>query len=222
MKPILLFTFLIAFSIPTFSQGWANFDRYMEDNKEIENCTAVFMGNSITQGWAQMLPDFFSENNYVGRGISGQTTSQMLVRFRPDVIDLNPKVVVILAGTNDIAENNGPISLEHICGNIISMCELAKQNNIKVVLCSVLPATDYNWSPGKNPKEKIPVLNQLINEYAQKEDIQYVDYYSAMVDENRGLDTRYANDGVHPTKAGFDVMMPLVKEAIDKILQNGN
>lgn len=222
----LLFILFAIQSLNTVGQewktDWAYFSKYEKENTELkksgEHFNVVFMGNSITEGWKNAVPEFFEANKYLCRGISGQTTSQMLVRFRADVIDLNPKLVVILAGTNDIAENNGKITLENILGNIVSMCELAKAHDIKVILCSVVPATDYSWSPGKDPKEKIPGLNKLIKEYASSKKIPYVDYYSAMVDEQMGLKVEYSNDGVHPTLAGYEIMMPLVKKLIDKAL----
>ena len=222
----LIFIFLAILALDLNGQewktDWAYFSKYAKENNEMKKSgqqfKVVFMGNSITEGWKEKVPEFFEANKYLCRGISGQTTSQMLVRFRVDVIDLHPKLVVILAGTNDIAENNGKITLENILGNIVSMCELAKAHGIKVILCSVVPATDYAWSPGKNPKEKIPELNMLIKEYATGKKIPYVDYYSAMVDEQKGLKVEYSNDGVHPTLAGYEIMMPLVKKEINKAL----
>lgn len=226
MRKRLIFILLAIQSLNVIGQewktDWAYFSKYEKENTELkksgEHFKVVFMGNSITEGWKNTVPEFFEANKYLCRGISGQTTSQMLVRFRADVIDLEPKLVVILAGTNDIAENNGKITLENIMGNIISMCELSKAHSIKVILCSVVPATDYSWSPGKNPKEKIPELNELIKQYAKSKNIPYVDYYSAMVDDNKGLKPEYSDDGVHPTLAGYEIMMPLVKKEIDKVL----
>jgi lysophospholipase L1-like esterase len=219
---ILLAFLALDLNAQEWKHDWAYFSKYEKENTEVKKSghqfNVVFMGNSITEGWKNAVPGFFEANKYLCRGISGQTTSQMLVRFRADVIDLQPKLVVILAGTNDIAENNGQITLENILGNIVSMCELAKAHGIKVILCSVVPATDYAWSPGKNPKEKIPELNKMIKEYAKSNKIPYVDYYSAMVDEQKGLKVEYSNDGVHPTLAGYEIMMPLVKKEIEKAL----
>lgn len=149
---------------------------------------------------------YFQNNRYIGRGIGGQTTAQMLVRFRADVINLQPKAVVILAGTNDIAQNNGYISPENILGNIISMAELAKANNIDVVLCSILPAYEYSWRKGLEPAGKIIALNKMIKEYADKNNLTYVDYHSAMKDERNGLPEKYSKDGVHPTMDGYVIM----------------
>lgn len=185
-----------------FSQqnDWAQFGRYAEANKSVETPTrVVFMGNSITDGWWNTDSLFFKNNRYIGRGIGGQTTAQMLVRFRADVIDLQPKAVVILAGTNDIAQNNGYIAPENILGNIISMAELAKANNIDVVLCSILPAYEYGWRKGLEPADKIIALNKMIKEYADRHNLTYVDYHSALKDARNGLPEKYSKDGVHPT-----------------------
>lgn len=206
------------------NNDWANFGKYKEDNIRIglpapDEDRVVFMGNSITEGWKILSPDFFSENGYIDRGISGQTTPQMLVRFRPDVVNLKPKVVVILAGTNDIAGNTGSSTLEMIEDNIKSMVEIANANNIKVILCSVLPAFDYPWKPGLNPAQKILDLNKWINEYARMNNILYVDYFTPMADEHNGLKKEYSEDGVHPNLAGYNVMQPLVAKAIKETLQ---
>ncbi len=205
------------------SQDWANLEMFKEANAALSAPEAgenrvVFMGNSITIGWLNTRPEFFQEHPYIDRGISGQTTPQMLLRFRQDVIDLKPKVVVILAGTNDIAGNTGPMTLEQILDNLKSMAELARQNQIKVVLSSVLPAYDYPWRPGLHPDEKIPALNELIKDYAENNGIVYLDYYTAMADERNGLPKRYAEDGVHPTSEGYSVMEPMVVAAIAKAL----
>ncbi len=205
------------------AQDWANTTRFKDANAKLAPIAAgenriVFMGNSITEGWINTDPDFFSGKSYVNRGISGQTTPQMLVRFRPDVINLKPAVVVILAGTNDIAGNTGPSTLEMIMDNLISMAELAKANKIKVVLSSVLPAFDYPWKPGMQPVEKIAALNAMIKNYADQNGIVYLDYYSAMADERKGLPKELSGDGVHPNKKGYDVMAPLAEVAIKKAL----
>jgi lysophospholipase L1-like esterase len=176
------------------------------------------MGNSITEGWINTCPEFFAGKSYVNRGISGQTTPQMLVRFRPDVINLKPAVVVILAGTNDIAGNTGPSTLEMIMDNLISMAELAKANQIKVVLSSVLPVFDYPWKPGLQPAEKIIALNVMIKNYAEKNGFVYLDYFSATVDERKGLKKELSGDGVHPNEAGYKIMAPLAEAAIKKAL----
>ncbi|MBP0903862.1 SGNH/GDSL hydrolase family protein [Mariniflexile gromovii] len=179
----------------------------------------VFMGNSITERWVDFNPDFFTKNNYVGRGISGQTSSQMLLRFKQDVVNLKPKAVVIHAGTNDIAGNTGPITIPEIAENIFSMAEIAKANNIKVVLASVLPASSYSWSPSIEPIEKISELNSLIKNYAKKNGMVYLDYYSSMVNDEKGLKKEYGRDTVHPNLEGYHVMEPLVITAIKKALK---
>ncbi|KKB53963.1 SGNH/GDSL hydrolase family protein [Parabacteroides gordonii] len=202
-----------------FSQqnDWAQFGRYAEANKSVETPTrVVFMGNSITDGWWNTDSLFFKNNRYIGRGIGGQTTAQMLVRFRADVIDLQPKAVVILAGTNDIAQNNGYIAPENILGNIISMAELAKANNIDVVLCSILPAYEYGWRKGLEPADKIIALNKMIKEYADRHNLTYVDYHSALKDARNGLPEKYSKDGVHPTMDGYKIMERLILEALEK------
>ena len=220
---LLTLIFLLCFTGISFAQDWANTSRFKDDNAKLGlpgsgEKRVVFMGNSITEGWIRTSPEFFTGKSYVNRGISGQTTPQMLVRFRPDVIDLKPALVVILAGTNDIAGNTGPSTLEMIMDNLISMCELAKANNIKVVLSSVLPAFDYPWKPGMQPVEKIAALNAMIKNYADQNGIVYLDYYSAMADERKGLPKELSGDGVHPNKKGYDVMAPLAEAAIKKAL----
>lgn len=201
-------------------KDWAQFDKYAQANKEVKQpVKVVFMGNSITEGWHYHDPDFFKNNNYVGRGISGQVTSQMLTRFRADVINLKPKAVVILAGINDIALNNGYISIEHVFDNIISMRELAKANKIKVVLCSVLPANYFPWREELNPVDAVGKLNEMIKTYALKNKIPYVDYYKAMVDEKSGLDIRYQHDEVHPNLAGYKLMEEVVQKELKKVVK---
>ena len=160
----------------------------------------------------------FRAKPYVGRGISGQTTPQMLVRFRQDVIALDPEVVVILAGTNDIAANTGPSTQAMIEDNPVSMVELAKANKIRVVLSSVLPVYDYRWSPGLEPAPKIVALNKWMRDYSAANDVVYLDYHSAMADERQGLGLELSEDGVHPNEGGYRLMVPLVEKAISKSL----
>lgn len=199
---------------------WANFGRFEQANKETQNPKVVLMGNSITELWIKTHPDFFTSHGYVSRGISGQTTSQMLVRFRADVLDLHPQVVVICGGTNDIAQNTGFISLPHILGNIVSMVELARANGIVPVLCSVLPAREFGWHKGLEPAPKVIELNAMIRAYAQQEKIPYVDYHAAMADPDGGMNTAYTYDEVHPTPAGYDVMETLLPPVVDAVLKN--
>jgi lysophospholipase L1-like esterase len=182
----------------------------------------VFMGDSITQGWK--LEISFPGKPYVNRGISGQTSSQMLVRFRQDVIDLKPKAVLILAGTNDLAENTGPVTLEQVEGNLMSMAELARANGIRAVMCSVLPSVRYWWHPElENPATRIATLNEWIKKYAGEKGYVYVDYYSAMKDAAGGLPKELSPDGVHPSPAGYAVMAPLAEAGIEKAMkESGN
>lgn len=218
MKKILILIAGLIFSSLLQAQDWANFGRYANANKELKSVPyAVFMGDSITEGWFGQRRDFFEKNNYVGRGISGQVTSQMLVRFRADVLALKPKYVVILAGTNDIARNQGIISVENIFGNIVSMCELAKLHGIKPVICSVLPAHQYKWRKEIESIKPIAELNELLKNYAKKNKIAYADFYSAIVDERKGLPEKYSPDGVHPNAEGFKFIEPI----LTKILRGG-
>ena len=215
MKTVQRFLTMVMLLVTTsaFAQpkDWAKFDRYAAANETVTaSPKAVFMGDSITDNWAKMDGSFFSDNNFVGRGISGQVTSQMLVRFRKDVIDLNPEYVVILAGTNDIALNNGLITLENILGNIISMCELAEFHDIKPILCSVLPAAQYRWRKELQPAGDIIKLNQMIKAYAESANIPYVDYHSVLTDENGGLPLQHAADGVHPNIECYKLMEELI------------
>jgi len=224
MKLLKFFLTIILFSVfPILNaQDWPQSNTYKEANQKIGlpgngEKRVVFMGNSITEEWIKICPEFFPPN-YVNRGISGQTTPQMLIRFRQDVIDLKPTTVVLLAGVNDIAGNTGPSSIEMICNNIMSMVELARMNNIQVILCSVLPAYEFPWAKDKEPAEKIIELNQWIENYARENNYIYVDYYSSMVDERKGLKSEYSEDGVHPNRNGYEVMMPLLEKAIQQTL----
>ena len=206
----------IGFAQDQTKTDWAKFYRYADANAEVTaKPKAVLMGDSITDGWPRANKDFFTENNFVGRGISGQTTSHMLVRFRKDVVDLHPKYVAILAGTNDIALNNGTITLENILGNILSRCEIAKANKIKPVICSVIPAKAYRWRPEvKDSAEQIKKLNAMLQEYAKANKIPYVDYHSAMTDAEGGLPVELAKDGVHPTPEGYKIMEEILVKAL--------
>lgn len=223
LKAIISLLFIVFILNVSYAQDWANLNRYRNENTNIglpksgEN-RVVFIGNSITELWGSTFPKFFSDNGYVNRGISGQTSPQLLVRFRADVINLKPAVVIILAGTNDIAGNTGPSTLEMIADNIFSMAELAKSNGIKVILCSVLPVYDYPWKPGLNPAEKIAELNKMIKNYADSKGMVYLDYYLSLKDNRNGMRAEYSKDGVHPNEAGFKVMMPLCDQAIKKSL----
>ena len=205
---VTLLTIIVSVSLFAATDDWAQHSRYTP--------SVVFMGNSITDLWDNIHPEFFTANNYANRGISGQVTSQMLARFQADVIQLHPQIVVILAGTNDIALNNGYITIEHIQ----SMCELAQYHRIQPVICSVLPAYEYPWRKEMgSPAETIRQLNNLLRAYAEKNHIPYVDYYSALVDERGGLPEAYSKDGVHPTAAGYDIMEPIITAEINKHLK---
>lgn len=195
---------------------WANLGRYAQANSEVTvQPKAVFMGDSITQCWWDADPNFFTSNNFLCRGISGQTTSHMLVRMRKDVVDLQPKYVVILAGTNDIAKNNGFIEVDDIYGNIVSMCEIAKANKVKPVICSVLPVKQYKWRPEVTDcADRIIRLNSMLKEYAQKNRCMYVDYHSAMTDEENGLPAKWSYDGVHLNGEGYDIIENIILKAL--------
>jgi len=200
---------------------WAFLGRFHADNATVSASEdpnrVVFMGNSITEGWKHFRPEFFEDNPYINRGIGGQTTPQMLIRFKPDVVHLKPKAVVILAGINDIAGNTGPTALSTILDNLTSMAEIAQAHNIRVLLCSVLPAKDFPWSPGLEPAPKVVALNQMIEKYCKEQGHTYVDYYSAMEDGQGGLkvpEFTAADDLVHPNKAGYLVMEAILQKAL--------
>lgn len=205
---------------------WAQFDRYASSNAEIIADTdnsrrVIFFGNSITDNWPRMRPGFFSGNGFIGRGISGQSTYQFLSRFRADVIDLRPQAVVINAATNDIAENTHPYDENRTFGNIRSMVELAQANGIKVILTSTLPAGFFGWNRSvTDGPEKIARLNRRIASYAEANSIPFVDYYASMLDaDGKSMDSRYTDDGVHPTEAGYAVMEALILPAIRSIVR---
>ena len=206
----------------SFHNDWPNLRKYQDENSKLpppapgEN-RVVFMGNSITEFWKANDPNYFTR--YINRGISGQTTPQMLVRFREDVINLKPAVVVILAGINDIAQNTGPIKLEDTFGNLVSMIELARAEHIKVVISSVLPANHFPWRPAIIPTEKVIALNKMLKDYADANKIVYLDYYTAMVDDQKGLPSTLSGDGVHPNLAGYKIMEPLAEKAIAEALK---
>jgi len=203
---------------------WAYLSKYREANLALGlpsrgERRVVLMGDSITEAWDKLDHGFFVRTAFIDRGISGQTTSQMLVRFRQDVIMLKPSVVVILGGTNDIAQNGGLTTLEAVEENLQSMAELARANRIRVVFSSVLPAFDYPWKPGLEPAEKIEALNRWIADYCARNKIVYVDYYSPMVDGRKGLKAALSGDGVHPTAEGYAVMEPLAEQGVRDALK---
>lgn len=213
-KLIIVAALMTAFCSMASAQAvkdWARTDRFASANAETtKKPVAVFMGDSITEGWFGQDEAFFTEHNYAGRGISGQTTCQMLVRFRPDVIDLHPKYVVILAGTNDVAQNLGPVDLRTSLANIISMCELAKVNRIKPIICSVPPCGQFSWRKELEPANTIVAFNKMLKAYAESENIPYVDYHKAMKDENNAMIADYTKDGCHPTIDGYKKMESII------------
>ncbi len=202
---------------------WANFGRYEAQNAEVLQLPAkernvVFLGNSITENWARIHPEFFKKHGFVPRGISGQTSYQFLLRFRDDVINMRPEVVVINAGTNDVAENNHAYNEYRTFGNIVSMVELAKANGIRPVLSTVLPAMVFGWRPEiTDAPQKIKSLNKRLRQYANANGITFVDYYTPMaLDEIGALNPIYTDDGVHPTAPGYDVMERVVLDALGR------
>lgn len=200
------------------AQDWPQLSYYQKANELLKTSEkpieAVFFGDSITEGWPQFNPSFFDSNNFVGRGIGGQTTPQLLLRFRQDVLGLRPKKVIFLAGINDIAENTGPISIEAIMGNIKGMTEMAKANEVEMVLCAVLPANSFPWRPSIIPTRKVIKLNQMIKAYAQENNLIYIDYYNHMVDDEKGLISTLGYDTVHPNKAGYALMEEVLLKSL--------
>lgn len=201
---------------------WAQFDRYAASNREIvqsgDTLKVVFFGNSITDSWASMRPEFFKGNGFIGRGISGQSTYQFLSRFREDVVNLKPRIVILNGATNDIAENTHPYSEEMTLGNIRSMVEIARANGIGVILTSTLPAAGFKWNRAvKDAPEKITSLNSRIKALADELNLPYVDYHSLLIDnDGRSLRRDLSPDGVHPNAAGYAIM----EEAILLIIKN--
>lgn len=221
-------SFISFFSLFSSAQGFnkmIGLDRYAEANAALpapvegEN-RVVFIGNSITEGWVNIYPDFFKSNNYIGRGIGGQTSPQLLSRFRQDVVNLKPVAVVINIGTNDIAENSGKYDADFTLDNIKSMAELADANGIKVILSSVTPAIEYGWRKEiTNVVDKITALNANIEAYAKTKGFAYIDYFSVLKDKNGALLGNYGTDGVHPNAAGYTVMEKTAKAVIDKVIK---
>ncbi len=203
---------------------WTNFKKYAVQNSTIPEPAAdekrvVFLGNSIFEGWLNIRPEFFAGKTYYDRGISGQTTPQMLLRFYDDVVALKPRVLVLKAGINDIAQNTGPYDPHHTFNNIKAIVLLAKANNIKVVLCSVLPANEFRWRPGLDPADKVLALNENLKAFAKSSAVLYLDLYSSVVDDKKGMKKEYSGDGVHPNVDGYKVMEPLVEKAIATVMK---
>ena len=210
---VLIFTAMVLLLIP----GCGSDGNREDDKKHPKNRTIVFMGNSITQSWPDFLPEFFRDKPYINKGISGETTREMLQRYQTDVLDLKPYALVILAGTNDIAGNGGDIPIDETADNVIHMAEVARENGIEVLLCSILPVRDYHWRPGRDPIDKIRFVNQRLQAYAREANMIYVDYYSAMLDDEHGLESAYTYDGVHPDREGYEVMARILSEAIKRL-----
>ena len=224
MKKTTIIIILLAMSITGYSQDWFRFNDYKADNERIianeEYPEVVFMGNSITENWAYFHPEFFTSHNYLGRGIGGQTSAHMLVRFKTDVIDLHPKAVVIMAGTNDVAHNDFWVAPEQVVNNVISMCELAQAHGIIPIISSIPPCAAFPWSPTiKNPGQIIIEINQNLRAYAEANGFVYVDYHSAFVDENQGLPFSLSKDGCHPNPDTYFTMEEMVLEAIREALK---
>lgn len=202
-------TLLAVMPLGAQNSDWARTGTYAKANSSVNvKPKAVLLGDSITEGWAKQDPDFFSNNNLVGRGISGQTTSQILVRMRPDVVNLHPKYVVILCGINDIALNDGhAIDVETAVGSIKSMCDIARANKIKPILCSLLPSYNIRWRPSVTDSyDKVLKFNELLMAYAKEQHLKYVDYFSLLSDDDGKIRPEYSKDTVHPTLEGFKVM----------------
>lgn len=229
MKKTLLLATFIYFALQACTQTDINsspyFEKYKQNNIElIENGESkgrvIFIGNSITEGWPEKDPEFFTQNNYIGRGISGQTSPQVLLRFRKDVVELQPSIVVINIGTNDIAENTGKYNSDFTLGNIISMVEIAQANSIQVILCSLLPVDTYPWRFALgNVTPLIDALNENIKNYALENNIPYADYNSVMRHESGGMIKELSKDGVHPEIEGYKIMESVIQPIIANMLE---
>jgi len=207
-----------------FSDDWAALSKYKKENDTLKaprkgEQRVVFLGSSIFEFWKQKDPDYFKNHSYIDRGISGQISPQLLLRFRQDVINLKPKAVIILAGSNDIAGNKGHVTNERILDNIKSMAELAKLHGIKVILCKYLPVYEYPWNKEIEPAEKIVALNELIVKYANQKNFTILDYWTPLVDDKKGQRAELTEDGVHPNLAGYKIMEEVTETAIKKALK---
>ena len=224
MKKTFLLIALFTVSFFGYSQDWFGFDRYKGDNERIKASKAypdvVFMGNSITDNWDHYHPSFFIENNFCCRGIGGQTSAQMLVRFYDDVINIHPKAVVIMAGTNDVALNKYWVTPEQVVNNIAAMCVLARANGIVPIICSIPPCSEFSWRKEvEKPGQTIVDINKKLKAYAKANGIEYVDYHSAFADDNLGLPKSLSDDGCHPKADVYTTMEQLVLEAIKKVIK---
>ena len=224
MKKPIVILYLLTMCMFGYSQDWFRFKDYKADNERIiaskEFPEVVFMGNSITENWAYYHPEFFTEHNYLGRGIGGQTSAHMLVRFQSDVIDLHPKVVVIMAGTNDVAHNDFWVAPEQVVNNVVSMCTLAKANGIIPIISSIPPCNSFVWRKEiQDAGQTIVDINKALKAYADANGIVYVDYHSALVDENLGFKKDLSDDGCHPNPDTYYQMEAMVVEAINRVLK---
>lgn len=224
MKHIPLFLVLLTMSFSSYSQDWFGFNRYRADNARIiesgDYPEVVFMGNSITDNWAYYHPDFFTDHHYCGRGIGGQTSAQMLVRFTADVVDLHPKAVVIMAGTNDVAHNQYWVTPEGVVDNIAAMCNIALANGIVPLISSIPPCVEFVWRKEiTNASQTIIDLNKALKAYAEANGIVYVDYHSALADENGAFPLSLSEDGCHPQADTYYLMEQLVQEALHQVLK---
>ena len=224
MKKTIIIICLLTMSVFGYSQDWFRFNDYKADNERIiankEFPEVVFLGNSITENWAYFHPEFFSSHNYLGRGIGGQTSAHMLVRFQSDVIALHPKAVVIMAGTNDVAHNDFWVEPEQVVNNVISMCALARANGIVPIISSITPCTSFVWRPEiQGAAQTIVNINKDLKAYAEANDIIYVDYHTAMADENMGLPKTLSDDGCHPNPDTYFLMEEMVVKAINETLK---
>ena len=224
MKRSIILILLTTMSFFGYSQDWFGLNRYQADNERIiasgDYPEVVFMGNSITDNWAYFHPDFFNSNNFCGRGISGQTSSQMLVRFTADVIALHPKAVVIMAGTNDVAHNDYWVAPDKVVDNIVAMCNIAQVNGIVPIISSIPPCSEFPWRKEiSNPGQTIVDINKSLKAFADANGIVYVDYHSALTDEKLGLPKALSNDGCHPLPDTYLTMEEMVLEAIGNALK---
>ena len=224
MKKTIIIIYLLTMSMLGYSQDFFRFNDYKADNERIiaskEFPEVVFMGNSITENWAYFHPEFFTSHNYLGRGIGGQTSAHMLVRFQSDVIALQPKVVVIMAGTNDVAHNDFWVAPEEVVNNVVSMCTLAKANGIIPIISSITPCTSFVWRPEiENAGQTIVEINKSLKAYADANGIVYVDYHSALADENMSFPKALSDDGCHPNPDTYFQMEAMVVEAINEMLK---
>ena len=225
MRKTAFIIILLAMWFSGYSQkDWFRFNDYKADNERIianaDYPEVVFMGNSITENWAYYHPEFFTSHNYLGRGIGGQTSAHMLVRFKTDVIDLHPKVVVIMAGTNDVAHNDFWVAPEQVVNNVISMCELAQAHGIIPIISSITPCTSFVWRPEiKDAGQTIVNINKSLKAYAEANGFVYVDYHSALANENMGFPKSLSEDGCHPDPDTYYTMEALVLKAIREVVK---